>query len=161
MPTPISDKNLQTLAHIATDNQTVAIASSNQPSFTLTQNDKTVSITDTTGLSGFQYFEATDDPDCSSATTTGWLTDSDGSVSNLDDDDWICFKAKDNSNTYGYAELEVDLTPLAIGITQDEDSLKAGTPIVLETEYEFGFDVSIDGDYAAVGASKHNGYSAQ
>ena len=144
----------------AQSNQNFASAQ-NAPVFTLTQNDTTVYITTTTGLSDFQYFEATSDPDCSPSKTTGWSTDADGSVAGLDDDDWICFKAKNSSNTYGYAELEVDLTKPDINVVQDWDSVDAQANVILKANDEFGWSVAISGDYMAVGSRYHDGHGGE
>ena len=93
------------------------------PTLTLTQNNTTVTATGT-GLTAFAYFDnGTTDPTCDSTKTTGWTTGT--SATSLDDNDWVCFKAKNSLGVYGYAELEVDLTAPVIILSQDQDSVDA------------------------------------
>ena len=94
------------------------------PTLTLTQDNTTVTATGTS-LTGFAYFDnGTTDPTCEATNTTAtWTTGT--SATALDDNDWVCFKAKNSLGDYGYAELEVDLTSPVITITQDQDSVDA------------------------------------
>ena len=134
------------------------------PTFTLTQDNKTVSITDTTGLSGFSYFTATSNPNCTSGKTTGWTTDADGSISDADtgvtisDGTWVCFKAKNVTNDYGYAELEVDLTKPVITVSQDNAGVYAVADVIFQAGENAGKSIDVDGEYLAVGAPGADGY---
>ena len=94
------------------------------PTLTLTQNNTTVTATGT-GLSGFAYFDnGTTDPTCDATNTTAtWTTGT--SATALDDNDWVCFKAKNSLGVYGYGKIEVDLTAPVITISQDQDSVDA------------------------------------
>ena len=93
------------------------------PTLTLTQNGTSVTASGT-GLSDFSYFTSSTDPDCSASNTSAtWTVGT--SKSSLEDDDWICFKAKNSYNIYGYAELQVDLTAPTLALTQTDNSVTA------------------------------------
>ena len=93
------------------------------PTLTLTQNNTTVTATGT-GLTGFAYFKSSSDPTCDATNTTAtWTTGT--SATSLDDNDWVCFKAKNSLGVYGYGKIEVDLTAPVITISQDQDSVDA------------------------------------
>ena len=131
-----------------------------RPIIILTQDYKTVSASSAETLSGYQYFTSSSNPDCSENydwTSTGVSNGT--SKANLAADTWVCFRAKSIKNIYGHAELKVDLSPLIIAASQDEDSINAGTQIMLSDEALFGHRVSIDGDYLAVSANQQDGYS--
>ena len=87
-----------------------------RPSFTLSQDNTTVAMSTTTGLSGIGYFQANSEPpttgatSCSDDKSTGWTADADGSISGIADGKWICFRAKNTVGVYAYDKLEVDLT---------------------------------------------------
>ena len=100
-----------------------------KPSFSLSQEGDTVAMSTTTGLSGIGYFEATSEPpatgstSCSDDKTTGWTADVDGSISDVEDNKWICFRAKNARNIYGYAKLQVDLTKPSFSLSQEGDTV--------------------------------------
>ena len=104
-----------------------------KPSFTLTQDNDLIKITDTANISDFSYFEDISEPpnvgatSCSDDRTTGWISDSDGSVSGIADNQWICFRAKNSLNVYGYAKLEVDLTKPSFSLSQDKTTVAMST----------------------------------
>ena len=77
------------------------------PTLVLTQVDNTVTAT-ATEANGFAYFISETDPDCSDANTTGVYTDGQR-ASNLKDKQWVCFKAKNSQDVYGYAKIQVSL----------------------------------------------------
>ena len=96
------------------------------PGITLTQNNTTVTATSTDGstLTDYKYFSQTTKPtNCGPTKTTGWTTGT--SATSLDDNDWVCFTAKDSSNTYGYGLLQVDLTAPTISLTQTGKTVTA------------------------------------
>ena len=91
---------------------------------TLSQNNTSVTASGS-GLSGFAYFDSgATDPDCSASNTTATYTNG-STASGLDDNDWVCFKAKNSLGVYAYAKVQVDLSTPTITITQDQDSLDA------------------------------------
>ena len=136
-----------------------------KPSFILSQDNTTVAMSTTTGLSGIGYFEASSEPpatgitSCSDDKTTGWSSDSDGSIADVEDNKWICFRAKNTLGVYGYASLEVDLTKPVIKATQITGKVVASTNIRRTVNSYFGEAVSIDGDYMVVGAYTEDGDS--
>ena len=98
------------------------------PTLTLTQDNTTVTATGT-DLTGFAYFDnGTTDPTCDATNTTAtWTTGT--SATALDDNDWVCFKAKNSLGVYGYGKIEVDLTAPVITISQDQDSVDAAATV--------------------------------
>ena len=111
---------------------------------TLSQNNTSVTASGS-GLSGFAYFDSgATDPDCSASNTTATYTNG-STASNLDDNDWVCFKAKNSLGVYAYKEYQVDLSTPTITITQDQDSLDAsataptGTSLVDSSWAHSGF----------------------
>ena len=104
-----------------------------KPSFTLSQNNTTVAMSTTANLADIGYFQANSQPpttgaaSCSDSKTTGWTPDSDGSITNVPDNKWICFRAKNNLGVYGYAKLEVDLTRPSFTLSQDDDTVAMST----------------------------------
>ena len=99
-------------------------------SLTQTISGSTATITATgTGLSSFQYFKTASphaNPNCSATNTTATWTSGKVATS-LVNNQWVCFKAKNASNVYHYAELQADLTAPTITITQTGDTLSAAT----------------------------------
>ena len=113
------------------------------PTLTLSQSGSTVTATGSS-LEDFQYFTSTSAiTNCDSSKTSGWTAGS--SKGSLADNTWICFKAKNDLDVYGYAKLQVDLSTPTITITQDQDSLDAsataptGTSLVDSSWAHSGF----------------------
>ena len=76
------------------------------------------------GLTDFAFFVSGQQPDCSGSNSTATYTA--GAVaSNLLDNQWVCFKAKNSLGIYGYAELEVDLTAPTPALTQANTTVTA------------------------------------
>ena len=112
-----------------------------KPSFTLSQDDQTVSMSTTTGLSGIGYFEASSEPpstgatSCSDDKTTGWTADSDGSIDSIADNKWICFRGKNDLGVYGYAKLQVDLTKPSLTLAQASQTVTASGTGLSDFQY--------------------------
>ena len=88
---------------------------------TLTQDNDSVTASGS-GLSGWAYLTSSSNPDCDGDATYG----STGSTaSSISDGHWVCFKAKDSSNVWSYAELQVDLTQPSLTLSQANDKIKA------------------------------------
>ena len=130
--------------------------SSAEPILTLTQEGSTVSA-ETTNLSDHKYFTSTSDPDCSGSYGSWSSATSGTSKTSLTQGTWICFRAKNSLNVYGYSELEVDLSPPTLKVNQDQISVEALTGESLSGQA--GSSVSIDGSYMAVGAPYGRGDS--
>ena len=94
-----------------------------QPVITLTQDDKSVSATGE-NLSDFAYFKSARDPACDKNNQTSTYV-SGSTASDLGHGQWVCFKAKNSSNVWGYAELQVDLSKPILAIKQLDKSLLA------------------------------------
>ena len=107
------------------------------PTITLTQTtiysvinnkpvDNTYIAASGTGLSGYQYFKTyrQTPPTCDS---NGTYNNTGSVASNLLNNQWVCFRAKNSSNVYGYGKLQVDLNPPVVTITQTSDVLTATT----------------------------------
>ena len=103
------------------------------PSFTLSQDHTTVTMSTTANLSDIGYFQASSEPpatgltSCSNDKTTGWTADSDGSITGIEDSKWICFRAKNTIGVYGYAKLKVNLSQPSFTLTQDNTTVTMST----------------------------------
>ena len=131
-----------------------------QPTFSLSQNNGTVSISNKTGLSDYAYFQADSNPGTSGAnscskdntSSSNWTTDSDGSIASIADNKWICFRAKKTSTgVYGYAKLQVDLSEPSFTLTQDGDTVKITSKTGL-SDYAY-FETSNTSDPGTTGAT--------
>ena len=90
-----------------------------KPTLTLTQDNTSVTAT-SSGLSSsdFAYFVSTSNPDCSDNNTTATYIQG-SSVTNMVTSQWVCFRGDQASNQiYGYAKLQLDLTPPVLNLTQ-------------------------------------------
>ena len=93
------------------------------PVIVLRQQADTVEATGD-DLLGFAYFKAATKPVCSEANDQ--VSYRAGAIATgLSHGQWVCFKAKNALDVYGYAKLEVDLTQPVIHITQSADQLLA------------------------------------
>ena len=107
------------------------------PALTLTQTGSSVSATGN-NLTGYGYFKSASPHNSPTCDSSGTYT-SGTSATNLVDNQWVCFRAKNSVGVYGYAKLQVDLSTPTITITQDQDSLDAsasaptGTTLVTST----------------------------
>ena len=79
------------------------------PIVILTQTGKTVVASGDISLANFAYFESAIDPDCSSNNTTGTYTSGSTAIG-LTDKQWVCFRAQNTKDVYGYAEIQVILS---------------------------------------------------
>ena len=112
------------------------------PPITLTQDNTTVSATGSS-LTNYAFFDnGQTNPTCDATKTTGWTTGT--SATGLDDNDWVCFKAKNSLGVYGFAKLQVDLTPPTITITQDQDSVDATASAVVASTWAHSTPSSTD-----------------
>ena len=95
-----------------------------RPNLSLVQSNATVTASGSS-LSAFAFFDnGQTDPDCSAANTTATWTNG-AAASGLDDDDWVCFRARNRVGIYGYANLRVDLTPPSLSLEQDNQIVRA------------------------------------
>ena len=100
-----------------------------KPSFTLSQDNTTVAMSTISNLTDIGYFQAdsepptTGDSSCSDEKTTGWTADGDGSITGFADKKWVCFRAKNALNVYGYAKLQVDLSRPSFTLSQDNTTV--------------------------------------
>ena len=104
------------------------------PTLTLTQDDNTVTASGD-NLSDFAYFASKADPTCDSTNQATYTSSQ--TAYNLEDDHWVCFKAKNNNQVYGWAKLQVDLTAPIVVISQDQDSVDASSLITSESWQNF------------------------
>ena len=93
------------------------------PVVVLKQSGDTVNATGN-NLSDFAYFQSDRDPACDNNNQTATYV-SGATATDLSHDQWVCFKAKNTANVWGYAELQVDLTKPAISINQSDTYLVA------------------------------------
>ena len=94
-----------------------------RPNISLTQDGTTVTASGS-GLSRVSFFDnGPTDPTCDSTKTTGWTGGS--SATNLDDNDWVCFRGKNSLGVYGYAEIQVDLTAPQINLSENDGIITA------------------------------------
>ena len=133
-----------------------------EPILIIGQNNQTVKAVGT-GLSGFSYFLSSTLPSCSKDNTTAtWTTKTSGSVGSLTNGQWVCFRAKNSKGVYGYASIQVVLTPTSFFVQQNNSTLTVGNPFQgfdLNGNDRFGYAVSISGSRMAVGARWHRGHS--
>ena len=114
-----------------------------QPSISLTQKNDSV-IATPSSLTGHKYFSDSDDPDCDADDT---YTESGNTANNIANGHWVCFKARNNLNVYGYAKLQVDLTQPKIKLTPNGDNVTASGADLEGYEYFSGStDPNCDAD---------------
>ena len=128
----VSTTASESLIKLATMGYGKILVNLSTPALTLTQDNTSVSASGS-GLSGFEYFDSgSTDPDCDGDDSF----DSTGTTaSNLDDNDWVCFKAKNSLGVYGYAKLQVDLTAPTITLTQNGSTVSAPTTNLSDHKY--------------------------
>ena len=93
------------------------------PVITLTQTGSTVTATPP-NLTDFGYFVQATEPTCDATNTTSTYT-AGASATNLLNDQWVCFKAKNDKEVYGYKEIQVDLKSPTLLLTQVNDTVQA------------------------------------
>ena len=103
------------------------------PIINITQDSDSVDATalPTANLSidSWQNFMTTNstEPDCDSNDTFGTASSSANTVSitNTDNNKWVCFRVKNSYDVYGYAKHKINLSPPRISLFQRSNSVKA------------------------------------
>ena len=95
--------------------------SQSPPSISISQDNATLSAAGL-GLSSFTYLVSENRPICSDKDTDSTYLAGD-SVSNLQHQQWVCFKAKYSANSYSYALKRVDLSRPRVSIYQYKDKV--------------------------------------
>ena len=96
-----------------------------KPAIALTQNNDSVSADSTLTLTDYKHFTSSANPDCSE-NYTGWgSADTGQTAGNIDDGHYVCFRAKNSLDVYGYNKLQVDLTQPDIELNQNNNSVIA------------------------------------
>ena len=116
--------------------------------FTLTQEGARIKITDTGGLSNYDYFIADLEPpltgsdSCSEAYAGAWVSSSTGATNtDLVDGQWVCFRAQRTSNlrisvdSTGYAKLQFKVGQSKLHLTQTGNQVTASGVGLTDFEY--------------------------
>ena len=159
------------------------------PVITVSQSaDKVTAVSSEDGVTGWGYYKQAEDPACDGSSTT-WANTKEvvigKEVSNLTDEDvgdYLCFRAKDSADNYGYKKHQISQITAPDPDTTDDDDDDTddtddtytpdtddadGTDVVVSGMVQFslgddGMTVSVSlGDDKTVSATKYLYYSSE
>ena len=103
------------------------------PALVVTQSQATMTAAGTE-LTDYQYFKSINEPSCAETdSNASWVAGQ--SVSGLLNQQWVCFKAKNDLGVFGYAKKQTDLSPPTVHLGLEGRTVTASGANLTDYQY--------------------------